>query len=191
MTRGRAVVLKLLETYRALNYGLSRIEVQKLTYFLQEAGEDLKLSFTKNEFGPYAETMRHVLQKMEGHFIRGVGDGVVESEIEPIPEALSEADSFIEENGNGVVSQRVDRITALIDGFQTPYGMELLATVHWVATHEGATTVREAINAVHQWNERKRAIMQDSHVEAAWERLQSQGWLIQAAAAVETAARMD
>jgi O-acetyl-ADP-ribose deacetylase (regulator of RNase III) len=190
MTRGRAVVLKLLETYRALNYGLSRIEVQKLTYFLQEAGEDLKLSFTKHEFGPYAETMRHVLQKMEGHFIRGVGDGVVESEIEPIPEALSEADSFIEENGNGVVSRRVDRITALIDGFQTPYGMELLATVHWVATHEGAATVSEAINAVHQWNERKRAIMQDSHIEAAWERLQSQGWLIQAAAPPGTAARM-
>jgi O-acetyl-ADP-ribose deacetylase (regulator of RNase III) len=190
MTRGRAVVLKLLETYRALNYGLSRIEVQKLTYFLQEAGEDLKLSFTKNEFGPYTETIRHVLHRMEGHFIRGVGDGVVESEIEPIPEALSEADSFIEENGNGVVSQRVGRITALIEGFQTSYGMELLATVHWVATREGASTASEAIDAVHRWNERKCAIMQDSHIEAAWERLQSQGWLLRGGSEIESSIRM-
>ena len=73
MTRGRAAVLKLLDTYRHLNYGLSKIEVQKLAYFLQEAGEDLKLRFVKHQYGPYSDGLRHALNRMEGHFIHGVG----------------------------------------------------------------------------------------------------------------------
>ncbi len=48
MTPGRAAILKVLDTYRALNYGLSKIEVQKLAYFLQEAGEPLTLPFVKH-----------------------------------------------------------------------------------------------------------------------------------------------
>lgn len=68
--------MKALDTYRELNYGLSKIEVQKLAYFLQEAGEPLKLPFVKHHYGPYSDTLRHALNTMEGHFIRGLGDGV-------------------------------------------------------------------------------------------------------------------
>ena len=38
----------------------------------------------KHNYGTYADALRHALDKMDGHFIRGVGDGVVESEIAPI-----------------------------------------------------------------------------------------------------------
>ena len=58
MTPGRAAILKVLDTYRELNYGLSRIEVQKLAYFLQEAGEPLGLPFVKHRYGPYSDTLR-------------------------------------------------------------------------------------------------------------------------------------
>ncbi len=177
MTRGRAAVLKLLETYRNLNYGLSRLEVQKLAYFLQIAGEDLKLAFEKNEFGPYSDTLRHVLNRMEGHFIRGVGDGVVESEIEPCAEALAEAEDFLSADADKALQEHVDRVASLIDGFQTPYGMELLATVHWVATVDGSAGPDAASRAVASWSPRKCQLMQPPHVTAAWERLSSEGWL--------------
>ena len=180
MTAGRAAILKILDTYRSLEYGLSRIEVQKLAYFLQEAGENLKLSFVKNQYGPYSEELRHALNRMEGHFIRGLGDGVVEAEIEPIEGALTEAEEFIAASGHERLSQHVERVASLIDGFQSPYGMELLATVHWVATHEtNVTTLDEAITAVHSWNARKATIMQPVHVSAAWNRLTEQGWVTQ------------
>jgi len=177
MTRGRAAVLKLLETYQSLNSGVSRLEVQKLAYFLQEAGEDLNLMFEKNEYGPYSDALRHVLNRMEGHFIRGVGDGVVESEIEPCADALSEAQDFFEREGDEALEGQVRRIATLIDGFQSPYGMELLATVHWVATYDAGSNPIAASEAIAEWSPRKRRLMQPEHVAAAWERLSRHGWI--------------
>lgn len=178
MTAGRAAVLKVLDTYRSLNYGLSRIEVQKLAYFLQFAGENLKLNFEPNMYGPYSPELRHVLNNMEGHYIRGVGDGVVDAEIEPLPEALAEAEKFLAADIGNELQARVDRVAKLIEGFQSPYGMELLATVHWVATHPPyPQDADEAINVVHAWHARKKTLMQHSHVTSAWQRLVSEKWI--------------
>lgn len=178
MTAGRAAILKVLDTYRALGYGLSRIEVQKLAYFLQEAGEKLRLVFAKHQFGPYSEELRHALNTMEGHFIRGLGDGVVEAEIEPTSDALIEADEFVHSNDLADLQSRVERVGQLIDGFQSPYGMELLATVHWVLTREAIpNTLLDTVQAVHRWNSRKADVLQPKHIEAARTRLTELGWL--------------
>lgn len=172
-----AAILLLMRTYRTLDYGLSKIEVQKLAYFLQIAGQPLKLDFAKHTYGPYSENLRHALNRMEGHYIRGIGNGVVEAEIEPTPNALSQADEYIDEHGDTDLLDRVGRVANLIDGFQSPYGMELLATVHWVATQEDATNPEMALAAVHAWNDRKKKLMSPAHIEAAWTRLQEEGWL--------------
>ena len=181
MTPGRAAILKVLETYRSLNYGLSRLEVQKLAYFLQEAGEPLRLNFVKAEYGPYADNLRHALNNMEGHFIQGVGDGVVESDIQPIGDATAEAAVFLMSHDQGDLAERVARVERLIDGYQSPYGMELLATVHWVATRSPhARTLDDAIVAVVAWNDRKKTLMQPGHLAAAWQRLSAEGWIDEA-----------
>ena len=178
MTPGRAAIVKVLNTYGELNYGLSKIEVQKLAYFLQEAGEPLRLQFVKHRYGSYSDALRHALNTMEGHFIRGLGDGVVEAEIEPTEDALAEAEVFISNEGHSALLARVERVGRLIEGYQSSYGMELLASVHWVAAHEpGVRSVDEAITAVHGWNDRKKLLMQPDHVKLAWQRLAEEGWL--------------
>ncbi len=178
MTAGRAAILKVLDTYRELNYGLSKIEVQKLAYFLQEAGEPLDLRFEKHDFGPYSDRLRHALNRMEGHFIRGIGDGVVEAEIEPIADASQEAKDFIAQQEPGALAQRVARVNRLIEGYQSPYGMELLSSVHWVACHEGAIrSLDDAVTAIGAWNDRKRTLMKPEHVASAWQRLEEDGWI--------------
>ncbi len=178
MTPGRAAIVKVLDTYRGLNYGLSRIEVQKLAYFLQEAGGPLQLPFVKHHYGPYSDTLRHALNTMEGHFIRGLGDGVVEAEIEPTEDALAEAEAFIAQQTQSALAEQVARVGRLIEGYQSPYGMELLASVHWVATREaGVQSIDTAVTAVHGWNDRKRRLMRPEHIAAAWHRLQAEGWL--------------
>ena len=178
MTPGRAAILKVLDTYRELNYGLSKIEIQKLAYFLQEAGEPLDLRFEKHGFGPYSDRLRHALNRMEGHFIRGVGDGVVEAEIEPTADASAEAEGFIAHQEHRALAERVARVGRLIEGYQSPYGMELLSSVHWVATHEPEThSLDDAICAIGRWNDRKRALMRPEHVASAWQRLKDEGWL--------------
>ncbi|AKH70084.1 putative phosphatase, C-terminal domain of histone macro H2A1 like protein [Spongiibacter sp. IMCC21906] len=176
MTPGRAAILALLKTYQALDYGLSKIEVQKLAYFLQEAGQSLKLNFVKDKFGPYADNLRHALDRMDGHYLHGVGDGVVESQITPDDTALAEANRYLQEIDPGVL-KRVSEVAELIEGFQSPFGMELLASVHWVATREGATNAYQALSKVQAWNPRKKQIMTQSHVNAAWQQLETLGWI--------------
>jgi len=107
-----------------------------------------------------------------------LGDGVVEAEIEPTKDALEEADQFLAENSHAKLTQYVERVARLIDGFQSPYGMELLATVHWVATREqNVHTFEQVVTAVHAWNSRKKKIMQPVHLRTAWNRLIEHGWL--------------
>jgi uncharacterized protein YwgA len=178
MTPGRAAVIKLLSIYREMMYPLTQIEVQKLAYFLASAGQDLgTLKFEKHKFGPYAPALRHVLTKMDGAFLTGVGDGTKPSEILVLNSALGEAETLLQANADNETGARVERISRLIEGFETPYGMELLATVHWVAAEKPKATLDEIVEAVQGWNERKRQIMPLAHIKAAYDRLIAEKWL--------------
>lgn len=169
MTDGRAALLLLLEGYREVGYGLSRIETQKLVYFLQETGFNLNLDFVKYEYGPYADKLRHVLERIDGHFIKGVGDGVVASEIKPIPEALEEARIYVKHHSPNLVNY-IERVKNLIAGYESLYGLELLSTVHWVIKYENVSSWEEAVVHVHNWNKRKQR-MQSMHIKTAWNKL--------------------
>lgn len=183
MTKGRAAVLGLINRYLVPGFGypISLLEIQKLVYFLTEAGEDLnQVRFVKHHYGPYADVLRHVLEKMDGHFITGYGAGEnkPDTPIHLFPEAAAEAEHYLQEHAD--THARFDRVSELIEGFETPFGMELLATVHWVATREtpeAASTPEAALAAVRAWSTRKAELMRPEHVEAAWQRLHQLGWL--------------
>lgn len=175
MTRGRALLIKLLDLYGEQGYKHSLLEIQKLAYFLQEAGEPLRLDFVKHHYGPYAENLHFVLQRMEGHFIRGYGDRSGDAQIYLLPDSREEADEFLE--GDREAAARMDHIRRLIEGFETPYGVELLSTVHWVAKtdSDAASDPDRATESVQKWNSRKRQIFKPRHIHAAWKRLRSEG----------------
>lgn len=120
MTRGRALLVKLLDMYGEQGYRHSLLEIQKLAYFIQEAGEPLKLDFVKDRYGPYAEKLNFVLQRIEGHFIRGYGDRSGNAQIYLLPNAKDAANRFLE--GNDEAKARLAHVQRLIDGFETPYG---------------------------------------------------------------------
>ncbi len=177
MTMGRAMLLSVLERYALPGYRLSMLEIQKLAYFLQTAGEPLKLEFVKQQYGPYAETLHHVLQRMEGHHLRGYGDRSRKTSVFLMPDAITEATEFLTDYPQ--TEESLTRVTELIEGFETPYGLELLATVHWVAQEDpvAATDNEAAVRNVHNWNQHKRDTFQPAHIRAAWRRLHEQGWL--------------
>jgi hypothetical protein len=54
MTPARALLVKLMEQYVGLAYRLTLLEVQKLAYFLQEAGEPFRLRYEPGHYGPSA-----------------------------------------------------------------------------------------------------------------------------------------
>ena len=177
MTPGRALLIRLLDLYGRQGYRHSLLEVQKLAYFLQEAGEPMKLNFRAHHFGPYADNLNHAMQHIEGHFIRGYGDRSAKAEIRLMPKAMEQAVEFLQSKPEA--EAHLERVKKLIEGFETPYGMELLSTVHWVVKHEaGIQGDPEAIRErVESWNQRKKDLMKPQHIHKAYSRLEQQGWV--------------
>ena len=178
MTSGRASLVTLMHRYLQglMDPFVTLIEVQKLMYFMQEAGEPLRLNYVKHHYGPYANNLSHVLHRIEGYFVAGYHDGgdQPDKELTIVPGAIHEAERVLEHEPH--THKNFNRVADLVDGFETPYGMELLATVHWVATREGATTHEAAVELVRDWNERKKAFT-PRQVTIAFNALQSKGWL--------------
>lgn len=173
MTHARALFIKLMQQYGVLAYRLTLLEVQKLAYFLQEAGEPLKLKYVAHTYGPYADNLNKVLQAIEGHFTRGYGDSPKpDRDIELLPGAVEAADAVLDASSES--ANRLQRVAELIEGFETPYGMELLSSVHWVGVHSEppATDASTAVAKVHAWNDRKARMFQSPHIEIAWRRLE-------------------
>lgn len=178
MTAGRATLLGLMQKYLAavMDPCITLLEIHKLMYFMQEAEEPLKLDFQKGPYGPYARNLRHVLNYIEGHFITGFGDAEDNParQIELNRNVTSQVDPFLRKHPK--TNQRFLKVTDLISGFETPFGMELLSTVHWVARREGAVSSEEALTKTHAWNSRKK-MFTERHVSIAWETLSEKGWL--------------
>ncbi len=177
MTAARALLIKLMKQYERFAYRLTLLEIQKLAYFLQESGMELKLRYVKHFYGPYAHNLNKVLEILEGHHIRGYGDTQKpDVEIHLLPGADKEADQFLRKDPTAV--GRLEQVADLVDGFETPYGMELLVSVHWAArSEERVSDAESAVSAMARWNDRKRRLFKPEHIRLAWERLQSEGWV--------------
>ncbi len=181
MTEGRAALVSILARYREQSLdNPTLIESQKLMYFLQEAGQPLRLKFTANHYGPYADNLRQVLRVVESHYLSGYGDGsqpVLTAEpLEILPGAQSVAMAKLESNPD--VARRIERVMKLAEGFETPYGLELLSSVHWVMREnsEALADPEVAVRDVRNWTKRKAKMFTPNHVHAAWNKLTELGW---------------
>jgi O-acetyl-ADP-ribose deacetylase (regulator of RNase III) len=178
MTPGRAALIELVRRYLngLLDPTVSLLEVHKLMYFMQEAGEPLKLRYVKGHYGPYAENLRHVLQEIEGHFLSGyaAGGDAPEKELRLVPGADEDAQALLKSHPESM--RRFERVSKLVEGFESPIGMELLATTHWVATRDRAQDSSIAIQHIYAWNERKKQFSA-RQIEVALKVLRERGWL--------------
>jgi len=185
MTRGRAALVALLSGYveqaRSERVeapgGASLLELQKLMYLLQAVGTPMRLRYEKAPYGPYAENLNHQLQRMEGHLVRGYGDRTQRVlDFHPVTltrDAKASADSWIEEHRDVQLKESIDKVLEVIDGFASPYGLELLCTTHWVIQELGADAPQSAvIDTLQKWSRRKAEIFTERHVSIARKRLQ-------------------
>ncbi len=158
MTAGRAALVELMRRYLAglLDPFVTLLEVHKLMYLMQEAGEPLRLRYQKGPYGPYAENLRHVLHAIEGHLISGYADGgdAPNKQLKLVPGAIEEAAIFLEQHPD--TRSRFDKVAELVDGFESPFGLELLSTVHWIMKNEPVNSISDVVNKTYAWNDRKR-----------------------------------
>ncbi len=178
MTAGRAALVGLMSRYLQglLDPFVTLLEVHKLLYFMQAAGEPLRLRYKKGPYGPYAENLRHVLNAVEGHWIAGYADGgdAPDKQLQLVPGALKEAKSFLENQSE--TQAHFAKVSELVEGFESPFGLELLATVHWVIKQEHTQSLDDIIVRTYAWNERKKQFSR-RQIALAAEVLRRKDWV--------------
>lgn len=180
MTSARAALLLAFERYSqcAVASGLSDtgeislVEAQKVAYFLQVAGWSTKFDFMPSHYGPYAQAVNQFISHVEGHFIQGYGDGSSGSRavLTLDEDAVARAHELLDDD----VAFRLalDRLSAVVGGFEFPYGIELLATVHFVVQrHEDPPSVDEVVSEIRAWSKRKGEIFQREQAALAYKHL--------------------
>jgi O-acetyl-ADP-ribose deacetylase (regulator of RNase III) len=178
MTPGRAALVELVNRYLngLLDPFVTLLEVHKLMYFMQEAGEPLRLKYRKAMYGPYAENLRHVLNAIEGHLVCGYADGgdKPDKQLKLVPGAIEDATRFLEEHPD--TRNRFNRVAELVEGFESPFGLELLSTVHWVMMQDSVLTIDDVIHRTYAWNDRKKQFS-PRQIAIAVEVLSKKGWV--------------
>lgn len=180
MTARIALLLVAIDRYldrarvQEVREGVSELEIQKVGYLLQELGAKLHLRFAKGIYGPYSEDLTHLLSEIEGHYLIGLGDrSAPVLELRPVnltPDTLGHAEGVLESSPSSTTP--LDAMLDLVEGFETPYSLELLATVRFAAMQEPPSREVDDLNArVAEWSLRKSRLFTEQHVDLAAKQL--------------------
>jgi O-acetyl-ADP-ribose deacetylase (regulator of RNase III) len=153
LTPARALIAEAVRRYSAGGMECTLLEVQKLAYFLERAIEGqrldnpLKLEFDANRFGPYAPRLTHLLNNLDGSYLH-CGKRLADAgPLDTIWFEDSKRDVVAAYLGADAKQYRsaLDAATRVIDGFESPLGMELIATVDWLLHKKGVFPRLDAI----------------------------------------------
>lgn len=186
LTPARALVVELVRRYMVLGLECSLLEIQKLAYFLERKLVDLssdnplQLQFKAHIYGPYANRLGHLLNGLDGSYLHS-------------EKRIADSDPLDIVSFDGRTRDKValylateakpylpalEATTELIDGFESPLGMELLATVDWLLSRENVPANVEAVRiALGGWlgggsaAKRKLKLFDDRLLSLAIERL--------------------
>ena len=187
LTPARALIVELVRRYWILGIECSLLEIQKLAWFLERAIErynpgdnPLNLRFTPNRYGPYANRLDHLLNNLDGSYLHSekrISDANPFDVIWFDDERKSFVHAYIKSEAKAY-TQALEYTTALIDGFESPFGMELLATVDWLLVREDvAPNVSALREGLRYWRggpgsaTRKDRLFDDRALEIALNRL--------------------
>ena len=185
LTPTRALIAELVRRYWVLGMECSLLEIQKLAWFLERSIErasltPLDLRFVPHKYGPYADRLRHLLEGLDGSYLhcdKRIGDADPLDVIWFDDGRKTFVQTYLKSEAKDYVPA-LEATAALIDGFESPYGMELLATVDWLLSQEGiAPTVPAVREGLHHWGggpgaaARKERLFDDRALSIALERL--------------------
>ena len=189
LTPPRALLVEAIRRYGMLGFDCTNLEVQKLAYFLQRVltgmglPNVLRLDFKAHKYGPYADNLRHLLDDLDGSYLHAKKRLADAGPLDPIVIDLGRLNrirAFWHENDGKLYSNAMDKTAEIWDGFQSPYQMELLATVDWLQHNaEKLLATEELLKGIESWPggeasaKRKRNLFKQREVEIARSHLSS------------------
>jgi len=175
LTPAKAMLLYLMFHYEAVGDISSLFSANKLAYFLQESGENLRLHFKAYHYGPYAVQLNHVLYSINGVYLKGLEQNQAKA-FEPLLlnyNRYSEVESFVKSKLSALQIDRLQSVLKLIEGFESTYALELLASIDFLRKQESISSLEEAKARIAKWNQRKANLFKPEHIELAYEHLES------------------
>lgn len=186
LTPARALIAELVRRYWILGMECSLLEIQKLAWFLErviiakDLTNELKLNFVAKNYGPYANNLDHLLNALDGSYLQAdkrIADSDPLDVIHFNDKKKQHIALYLHSEAKAYLPA-LDAATQLIDGFESPYGMELLSTVDWLLVKEDCqpdvASIREGIrnwSAGKKWADRKANLFDDRSIQLALDRL--------------------
>lgn len=192
LTPARALVLELIRRYLIIGMDCSQVEVQKLVYILSRSiasknlDDPFSLTFSVNRYGPYAHNLTHLLNNLDGYYLlsnkRITDVQAFESTIKFNYDHKQAVQEYLQTASEGeAYLPALEEVVRVIDGFESPYGMELLATVDWLIYKEGMkptlVSIKQGLKDWYaesgepKWGQRKLNTFDDNSINLAIERL--------------------
>ncbi len=192
LTPARALIAELVRRYWILGMECSLLEIQKLAWFLEQSIEryspdnPLDLRFTADRYGPYANRLSHLLNSLDGSYLhcdKRIADASPFDVVWFDDRRKDFLLTYLKGDEAKAYVPSLEHTAAVIDGFESPYGMELLATVDWlVARSDCDPTISGIRSGLQRWPagtqaaERKNKVFDDRSIGIAIERLQERWW---------------
>ncbi|WP_395711739.1 macro domain-containing protein [Reyranella sp.] len=188
LTPARALMAEMIRCYAVLGFDCSILEAQKLAWFLSGAIRHLSLpnpiadDFVANRYGPYSDKVRHLLDSLDGSYLtceRRVADARPFDPIRFRHDRQDRIGAYLTSPEASPYRPALNAASEVIDGFQSPHGLELLATVDWLNRESGVALESKAMmSAIASWPGpegaavRKARIFTRHHVDVAVGHLQ-------------------
>jgi O-acetyl-ADP-ribose deacetylase (regulator of RNase III) len=173
LTPARAMLLYSLFKYEKYGDYATIFTANKLAYFLQASGENLKLNFTPYIYGPYTNAVEKVLYSVNGVYLKGLE----ELEVKPFEQLdlnyskFEDLKSYYEKELTSDQIKRVNDLFKLIKGFETGLSLEILASVHYIISQDPNLNINEITEKIHGWTERKKKLIKEEYIIAAFNHL--------------------
>jgi O-acetyl-ADP-ribose deacetylase (regulator of RNase III)/uncharacterized protein YwgA len=159
LTPARAMLLAV--QYDLVRNGefVSEFAAEKVAYFLQRFGtkDAFQLDFRPNFYGPYSGKVKHVLYYLNVKYLVGYGtkDKKPFEEVYLIPDTETEIMHFLDKPENTRYKMITEKTKSFLDGFYSPFGLELLSTIDYIITDKKAHTEEAIIKELESWSNRK------------------------------------
>lgn len=177
LTPARAMLLYALFKYEKYGEYATVFTANKLAYFLQQSGENLKLKFEPYTYGPYAQAVDKVLYGLNGKYLKGL-EQMQAGPFEPLAlnyKRYDEVKRYVSENLKPVQKQRLEDLFKAIEGFESTLSLEILSSVHYIVNENPKIQLNEMVEKIKEWNNRKKSLITEDYVDIAYQHLSQYG----------------
>jgi O-acetyl-ADP-ribose deacetylase (regulator of RNase III) len=187
LTPARALIAEMIRRYWVLGIECTYLEVQKLGWFLERTihslgiNDPLDLQFKADKYGPFSDRLRHLLNALDGTYLhcdKRLSDAGPSDTIWFDEGRRQRLDLYLQQETSEPLRNVLELTGRRIDGFESPLGMELLATVDWLIEKEHCeVTVAGIREGLRQWSagqvaaERKLRLFNDRFIGLAIDQL--------------------